>query len=59
MNFELRKSLIPHPAAGALLTYLLMGQVGPVVLDDRFAELTGAQAWAAPLLVRNSNLGIL
>ena len=32
---------------GALLTYLLMGEVGPVVLGDRYAKLTGAQAWAA------------
>ncbi|MGE3163993.1 MAG: NUDIX domain-containing protein [Planctomycetota bacterium] len=34
---------------GALLTYLLMDDVGPVVLGDRHAELTGAQAWAAIL----------
>lgn len=32
---------------GALLTYLLMGEVGPVVLGDGYAELAGAQAWAA------------
>ncbi|MBP9903386.1 MAG: hypothetical protein KBH45_18145 [Verrucomicrobia bacterium] len=32
---------------GALLTYLLMGEVGPVVLGDRYARLAGAQAWAA------------
>ena len=32
---------------GALLTYLLMGEVGPVVLGDRYAKLTGAEAWAA------------
>jgi 8-oxo-dGTP pyrophosphatase MutT (NUDIX family) len=32
---------------GALLTYLLMGDVGPVVLGDRYNELAGAQAWAA------------
>jgi ADP-ribose pyrophosphatase YjhB (NUDIX family) len=31
---------------GALLTYLLMGEVGPVVLGDRYAKLDGAQAWA-------------
>lgn len=30
---------------GALLTYLLMGEVGPMVLGDRYAKLTGAQAW--------------
>lgn len=35
---------------GALLTYLLMGEVGPVVLGDRYAKLAGAQAWAAFLL---------
>jgi 8-oxo-dGTP pyrophosphatase MutT (NUDIX family) len=32
---------------GALLTYLLMNDVGPVVLGDRFGNLTGAEAWAA------------
>lgn len=32
---------------GALLTWLLMGEVGPVVLGDRYATLDGAQAWAA------------
>lgn len=32
---------------GALLTWLLMGEVGPVVLGDRYANLDGAQAWAA------------
>lgn len=32
---------------GALLTYLLMGEVGPVVLGDRYAMLAGAEAWAA------------
>ena len=32
---------------GALLTYLLMGEVGPVVLGDRYARLAGAEAWAA------------
>lgn len=32
---------------GALLTWLLMGEVGPVVLEDRYAKLDGAQAWAA------------
>lgn len=32
---------------GALLTWLLMGEVGPVLLGDRYAELDGAQAWAA------------
>lgn len=32
---------------GALLTWLLMGEVGPVVLGDRYATLTDAEAWAA------------
>lgn len=32
---------------GALLAYLLMGEVGPVVLGDRYATLDGAEAWAA------------
>ena len=32
---------------GALLTYLLMGEVGLVVLGDRYARLAGAEAWAA------------
>jgi 8-oxo-dGTP pyrophosphatase MutT (NUDIX family) len=32
---------------GALLTSLLIGEVGPVVLGDRYAALAGAQAWAA------------
>lgn len=32
---------------GALLTWLLMGEVGPVVLGNRYAQLAGAQAWAA------------
>lgn len=32
---------------GALLTWLLMGEVGPVVLGNRYADLAGAQAWAA------------
>lgn len=32
---------------GALLTWLLMGEVGPVALGDRYDKLDGAQAWAA------------
>ena len=32
---------------GALLTWLLMDDVGPVVLGNRYAALCGAQAWAA------------
>ena len=31
---------------GALLTWLLMGEVGPAVLGDRYATLAGAEAWA-------------
>ena len=36
---------------GALITYLLMGEVGPLVLGDRYAKLDGAQAWAVFLFV--------
>jgi hypothetical protein len=32
---------------GALLSWLLMGEVGPIVLVDRSAKLNGARAWAA------------
>lgn len=32
---------------GALLTYLLMGEAGPVVPGDCYATLVGAQGWAA------------
>jgi hypothetical protein len=32
---------------GALLTWLLMDEVGPAVLGDRYANLVGTQAWAA------------
>ena len=32
---------------GALLTYLIMDEVGPVALSDRYATLAGAEAWAA------------
>ncbi len=32
---------------GALLTWLLMDEVGPAVLGDRYAKLEGTQAWAA------------
>jgi hypothetical protein len=31
---------------GVLITYLLMGEVGPAVLGDRYAQLAGAEAWA-------------
>jgi hypothetical protein len=56
MNFDLQRLftgqmdffsiLLP----GALLTYLLIGKVGPVVLGDRYATLADAEAWAAFLL---------
>jgi 8-oxo-dGTP pyrophosphatase MutT (NUDIX family) len=32
---------------GALLTFLLMGDVGPVVLGDQYSKLAAGQAWAA------------
>ena len=32
---------------GALLTYLLMDELGPVILGDRYAKLLNAEAWAA------------
>ena len=32
---------------GALLSYLLLGEVGRVALGDRYAQLVGAPAWAA------------
>jgi hypothetical protein len=31
---------------GALITFLLMGEVGPLVLGDRYSKLAGAEAWA-------------
>lgn len=31
---------------GALLAYLLMDEVGPVALGDRYANLASAKAWA-------------
>ena len=35
---------------GALLIWLVMGEVGPVVLGNRYARLAGAEAWAAFLV---------
>jgi 8-oxo-dGTP pyrophosphatase MutT (NUDIX family) len=32
---------------GALLTYLLMDQVGPVLLAERYGKLAGSEGWAA------------
>jgi hypothetical protein len=32
---------------GALLTYLLMGEMGPTVLGDRYGMVAVAQAWVA------------
>jgi len=43
---------------GALLSWLLMDEVGPVVLGDRHARLDSAQAWAA-FLVASYLLGHL
>jgi hypothetical protein len=43
---------------GALLTYLLIGEVGPVVLGDRYAKLPGMEAWA-DFLVASYLLGHL
>lgn len=43
---------------GALLTWLLMGEVGPVVLGDRYAKLDGTQAWVA-FLFASFSLGHL
>jgi len=53
MNFDPQKFFIglmdffSIMLPGALLTWLLMGEVGPAVLGDRYAKLDGAQAWAA------------
>jgi hypothetical protein len=53
MNFEPQKFFIGLMdffsilLPGALLTYLVMGKVGPVVLGARYSELAGAEAWAA------------
>lgn len=52
MNFEPQKFFIGVMdffsilLPGALLTYLLMGEVGPVVLEDRYTKLAGTEAWA-------------
>ena len=51
MNFEPQKFFIGLMdffsilQPDALLTYLLMGEVGPAVLGDRYATLAGAEAW--------------
>jgi hypothetical protein len=58
VNFDLQKFFIGLMdffsilLPGALLTYLLMGDVGPVVLGDRYAKLAGAEAWAVFLFAR-------
>jgi hypothetical protein len=50
MNFELRKffigllGLFSILLPGALLTWLLMGEAGLVVLGDRYPKLDGLQA---------------
>lgn len=52
MNFEPQKFFIGLMdffsilLPGALLTYLLMGNVGLLVLGDRYSKLAGAEAWA-------------
>jgi hypothetical protein len=53
MNFEPQKFFIGLMdffsilLPGALLTWLLMGEVGPIVLVDRYSKLAGAEAWYA------------
>jgi 8-oxo-dGTP pyrophosphatase MutT (NUDIX family) len=52
MNFEPQKFFIGLMdffsilLPGALLTWLLMDEVGPAVFGDRYAALSGDQAWA-------------
>src|SRR5437660_5379215 len=57
MNFEPQKFFIGLMdffsilLPGAMLTYLLMGEVGPVVLGSaQFEKLTGAGGWVAFLI---------
>jgi hypothetical protein len=56
MNFDPQKFLIglldffSILLPSALLTWLLIGEVGPVVLGDRYTKLADAQAWTAFLL---------
>lgn len=53
MNFEPQKFFIGLMdffsilLPGALLANLQMGEVGPVVLGDRYSKLAGTEAWAA------------
>jgi 8-oxo-dGTP pyrophosphatase MutT (NUDIX family) len=53
MNFEPQKLFIGLMdffsilLPGALLTYLLMDEAGPVVLGDRYYTLAGSEGWAA------------
>lgn len=53
MNFEPQKFFIGLMdffailLPGALLTYLLMDQAGPVVLGERYSKLNGTEAWSA------------
>lgn len=57
MNFEPQKLFIGLMdffsilLPGALLTFLLMDVAGPTVLGNRYAELIGAEGWAAFLFV--------
>src|SRR3954447_18713316 len=53
MNFEPQKLFIGLMdffsilLPGAVLTYLLMDEMGPVVLGDRYGKLAGAGGWGA------------
>jgi hypothetical protein len=55
VNFDAQKffiglmNLFSTLLLGGLLTYLLMGSVGPVGLGDRYSKLAGGEAWAASL----------
>lgn len=59
MNFDPQKFFIALMdffsilLPGALLTWLLMGEVSPAVLGDRYAKLDGVEAWAAFLFASN------
>lgn len=56
MNFEPQKLFIGLMdffsilLPGALLTYLLMDEMGPVVLGGRYGRLAGTEAWTAFLI---------
>ena len=50
MSFDTQKFIIGQMhffsilLLGVLLTYLLMGDLGPVVLEDRYVKLAAAEA---------------